>query len=120
MIACLSIESDEFKIRAVLQGNQRVVTADRVLAAGDDLETELLKVLGGLIEVVDDDDEVINSMNHGCKYLELRAIYLIAGTTFSRNRLSCPIWSLEVMRSVMCSMRAAQYAFNCSTHCSGV
>ena len=67
------------------------MTADRVLAAGDDLETELLKVLGGLLEVVDDDDEVINSMNHGCKYLELPAIYLNAGATSSRNRLSWPI-----------------------------
>ncbi len=64
MIHGLAIECDELEIRAVLKRDQRVVAADRVLAAGNDGEAELFIVFRRLSQIIDDDDEVIDSLNH--------------------------------------------------------
>src|SRR5919106_1607668 len=108
MIGSLAVKRDDFKIRAILERDQRVVTADRMLAARNNVKAQLSVIFRSLIQVVDDDHQMIDSLNHRHEALEITGNYLNRGTISSRNRLSWPVWSHEVILSVICSMPAAK------------
>jgi hypothetical protein len=60
----LAIEGDDLEIRTVLKGDQNIVAAYRMPPTGNDGEAQLLVISGCLVEVMDDNDQVINSLNH--------------------------------------------------------
>jgi len=59
-----SVEGDDLDIGAVGKRNQRIVASDRMLPARDNGEAQLLIVLRGLFEIANDDDNMINSLEH--------------------------------------------------------
>src|SRR5581483_4380835 len=58
MIDSVAIESDDLEVRAVLEGDQRIVAADRVLPAGHDGKAELLKIPGCLRQISNHHHEI--------------------------------------------------------------
>jgi hypothetical protein len=60
----LTVESDNLEVRAVGQGDKHIVAAHRMLAPWNDGEAEPLIVFGGLLEVTNDNNDVINPLKH--------------------------------------------------------
>src|SRR5262249_61480411 len=57
-------ERDQLEVRAVREGYQRVVGADRVAPAGDDGEFEPAIARDGGVQLRHDDDEMIDAVQH--------------------------------------------------------
>jgi F-type H+-transporting ATPase subunit a len=57
----------EKRIRAVLEGNQRIVGADRVPPAGHHREPEPAIAGDGRIQLGHDDDEMVDALQHGAR-----------------------------------------------------
>src|SRR3990172_2734444 len=83
VIPRLAVEGDDLQIRAVGEGNEHVVAAHRMPSARHDRKSQLLVVPGGLVEIVDDDDEMIDAFKHICKCSE--KTQLKAGATSLRK-----------------------------------
>ena len=65
VIPRFTVEGDNFQIGPVCECDQRIVAADRVLAARNHRKPELPIIPDCLIEIIDDNDQVINALNHG-------------------------------------------------------
>ena len=64
MIDRFAIKRDNFQIGSVGKRDQHVVAAHRMLPAGNDGEAKLLVVIGRLVEIFHDNDEMIDSFKH--------------------------------------------------------
>src|SRR5262249_22765792 len=64
MIDGLAVESDNFDVGAVGERDESVMAAHRMLAAGNDRESQLLIVFGRLCQVFDDDNNMIDPLQH--------------------------------------------------------
>src|ERR1044071_2238246 len=64
VVDSVTVEGDDLEVGAVLEGDQRIVTANRVLPAGHDGKAELFIILGGLRQVLNHYHEMIDSLNH--------------------------------------------------------
>ena len=64
MVGSLAIEGDNFDVRAVDEGDESIVAAHRMLAAGNDSKPQLLIVFGCLFQIIDDDNNMIDPLKH--------------------------------------------------------
>lgn len=65
-------ERDQLEVRAVRERDQRVVGADRMPAAGHDGEAEHAVARDRRIELGDDDDQVVDTVQHDARSSESR------------------------------------------------
>ena len=84
MVGIVAVEPDQLEVRAVGEGDERVVGPHRVPPARHHGEAELPVGPRGGLEILHRDDEMIDAGDHA------RAPGRKAGATSVRKRLSCP------------------------------
>src|SRR5262249_35770009 len=67
-------ERDQLEVRAVREGDERVVGADRVPSAGHHCEVEPAIARDGGVQLGHDDDEMIDTLQHQARFFLKKAI----------------------------------------------
>jgi hypothetical protein len=65
MIESFAIKGDDLEIGTVLERYQDVMAPHRMLSSRDDGKAEIAIILRRLPKILDDDYDMVNSLNHG-------------------------------------------------------